>query len=390
MQMIKDTRGFSSSFDVLLFLMLVSVSAVLVLPAMVDNIQLLALHDTNAAGHNSQVIKSLQNGRVDDFSHSVAGSQMDYLVNETFGPDAVDSGFYQTGKKLVAGREIEHKIFADLASESVASQFTIYHADRSVRLNLLTDEYRENVDAQMRDYLDMQIGDRYNYNVSIVWRPFRDVPIGGETHMGPAVPDTAYVESSWIAMPYDTEFTRYYVEVLIADDLKDIGFALGNASKVPREETEEQIVERINDAINKTVDEAVGTIVKMTIEKTIEKAQTAVNQQVESVVPGSNSGISDIIMDEVLAELKNDPAFIEDASLELSEQITGYMQEVAREEVHAVIAGEVDALASGITDKIVSNVATVEEAKDEVLDYVFSRIDISRARMTLALWDRNW
>ena len=49
-----------------------------------------------------------------------------------------------------------------------------------------------------------------------------------------------------------------------------------------------------------------------------------------------------------------------------------------------------DALASGITDKIVSNVATVEEAKDEVLDYVFSRIDTSRARMTLALWDRNW
>ena len=81
--------------------------------------------------------------------------------------------------------------------------------------------------------------------------------------------------------------------------------------------------------------------------------------------------------------------FIEDASLELSEQITGYMQAVAREEVHSVIGGEVDVLASGITDQCVSNVATVEEAKDEVLDYVFSRIDISRARMTLALWDGN-
>jgi len=394
MQMIKDTRGFSSFFDVLLFLMLVSVSAVLVLPAMVDNIQLVALHDTNAAGHNSQVIKSLQNGRVDDFSYAVAGTQMDNLVNGTFGPGATDSGFYQTGKKLVAGREIEHKIFADLASESVASQFNIYHADRSVRLNLLTDEYRENVDVQMRDYLDMQIGDRYNYNVSVVWRPFRDVPIGGETHMGPAVPDTAYVESRWISMPYRTEFTRYHVEELIADELKDIGLALGSANEVPREETEELITGHINDAINKTVDEAVGTIVKMTIEKTIEKAQAAVNQQMDSVVPGDNPGdnpgISDIIIDEVLAELKDDPAFIEDASLELSEQITGYMQEVAREEVHAVIAGEVDVLASGITDQCVSNVDAVEEAKDEVLDYVFSRIDISRARMTLSLWDRNW
>ena len=55
--------------------------------------------------------------------------------------------------------------------------------------------------------------------------------------------------------------------------------------------------------------------------------------------PGYNIGISDIIMDEVLDGLKDDPAFIEDASLGFSEQIKKYMQEVAREEVHAVIGG---------------------------------------------------
>jgi len=394
MQMIKDTRGFSSSIDVLLFLVLVSVSAVLLAPAMVGNTQLMALHDTSAAEHNSQVLLSLQNGRVDDFSYTVGGAQMDYLMNETLGPDAVDSGMYLAGKKLVAGREINHK-FADLASESVASQFTIYHNDSSVRLNMLTDEYRANLDEQMQDYLDMQIGDRYNYNVSVVWRPFRDVPIGGETNMGRPVPDTAYVESSWITMTYHTEFTRYYVENLIESELDAIGLDLGNANVVPREETEELIAGHINDAINRTVDDAVGAIVKMTIEQTIESAQTAINQQVDNVVPGNNSGISDIIIDEILAELRNDPTFIEDATLGLSEQIKEYMQEVAREEVHAVIAEDVDALASDITDKYVSNAAMleeakIEEAKDEVLDYVFSRIDISRARMTLALWDKNW
>jgi hypothetical protein len=389
MRMIGDTRGFSSSIDVLLFLVLVSVSAVLLAPAMVGNIQLSALHDTGAAEHNSQVLLSLQNGRVNDFSYAVAGAQMDYLVNETLGPDAVDSGMYLTGKELVAGREIKHKTFADLASESVASQFTIYHDGRSVRLNMLTEEYRANLDVQMQDYLDMQIGERYNYNVSVVWRPFRDVPIGGETHMGRPVPDTAYVESTWITMPYHTEFTRYHVEELIDGELEAVGLNLENASEVPREQTEDLIAGNINDAINRTVDNAVGMIVEMTIEQTIERAQTAINQQVDNVVPGNNSGISGIIIDEILAELRNDPAFIEDASLELSEQIMEYTQEVARDEVHAVIAGDVDALASEITDQYVSNAATVEEAKDEVLDYVFSRIDISRARITLALWDRN-
>jgi len=389
MQMIKDTRGFSSSIDVLLFLVLVSVSAVLLAPAMVGNTQLMALHDTSASKHNSQVLLSLQNGRVDYFLYTVGGAQMDYLMNETLGPNAVDSGMYLTGKKLVAGREINHKTFADLASESVASQFTIYHNDSSVRLNMLTDEYRTNLDEQMQDYLDMQIGDRYNYNVSVVWRPFRDVPIGGETHMGRRVPDTAYVESSWITMTYTTEYTRYYVENLIDGELDAIGLDLANATVVPREETEELIAGHINDAINRTVDDAVGTIVEMTIEQTIERAQTSINQQVDNVVPGNNSGISDIITNEILDELRDDPAFIENATLGLSEQITEYTQEVTREEMHAVIAGDVDVLASDITDQIVSNVATVDEAKGEVLDYVFSRIDISRARMTLALWDRN-
>jgi len=384
---VRDTKGFSSSIDALLFLVLVSISAVLLAPVMVGGTQLSVLHDTNVGEHNSQVLLSLQNGRVNDFTYVVGGVQMDYMLNETLGPTAVDSDIYQTGKELVAGRELGHKIFTDLASESVASQFIIYHDSKTLRLNLLTDEYRANIDAQMQDYLDGQIGDRYYYNVSVVWRPFQDVPIGGETRMGPPVPDTAFVESSWISMPYQTDFTRSYVEKLIASELDAIGIDLGNITD--RNHTEEMITGHINNAINRTVDEAVENIVEMTIEKAIEKAQTAINQQVNNVVPGNNSGISDIILDEMLVELKTDPAFIENPGLALSEQITVYLQEVAREEVHRVSADEVDALVSEITDQVVSGAVSVEEAKDEVLEYVFSRININRARMTLAFWDRN-
>lgn len=386
---LRDTEAFSSSVDALLFLVLVSLSAVLLAPVMVGGTQLSALHDTNAAEHNSQVLLSLQNGRVDDFSYAVGGAQMDYLVNETLGPTAVDSAIYQAGKELVAGRELKHRTFADLASESVASRFMLYHDGRTLRLNLLMDEYRANIDTQMRDYLDGQIGDRYYYNVSVVWRPFRDVPIGGETRMGPPVPDTAFVESAWISMPYHTEFTRSFVEGLIDGELDAIGLDLENASVVPREQTEAAIARHIDNAINRTLDEAVAIIVEMTIEQTVERTQTAINRQVDNIVPGNNSGIGDIILDGILAELKRDPAFIENAGLSLGEQLTLFLQDVVREEVHVVVADEVDALTSDITDRYVSNAATIEEAKDEVLDYVFSRINISRARMTLALWDRN-
>jgi hypothetical protein len=386
---LRDTGAFSSVIDTLLFLVLISVCGVILAPSIVGNSQITALHDENAAEHNSQILLSLQNGRIDDFTYTVAGTQMDYLVNETLGASAVDSGIYQTSKKLVAGRELKHKTFADLASESVASQFIIQYNDSTVRLNLLTDEYRSNINTQMQEYLDNQIGERYNYHVSIVWRPFRDIPIGGETQMGKAVPDTAYVESAWITMPYHTEFTRYYVENLIDSELNEIGIDLEHADEVPRDETETQISGHINDAINLTVDNAVEIVVEMTIDNTLENAQTALNQQIDNAVPGNNSGISDVILDGILEELKNDPGFIENSSQALSVQITEYLQQIVREEVHKVTQDEVAGFASEITDQYISNAASAEELRDQVLDYVFSRIDISRARMTLALWDRN-
>ncbi|HUW67873.1 MAG TPA: hypothetical protein VMW20_07465 [Candidatus Nanoarchaeia archaeon] len=389
MKIFRDMDAFSSVFDTLLFLILISVCAVILAPAIVGNSQITALHDENVAEHNSQVLLSLQNGRVDDFNYNVAGTQMDYLVNETLGASAVDSGIYQTSKKLVAGRELKHKTFADLATESVASQFIIQHDGSTVRLNLLTDEYRTNINTQMQDYLDNQIGERYNYHVSVVWRPFRDIPIGGETRMGKAVPDTAYVESAWITMPYHTEFTRYYMESLIDTELNEIGIVLEHANEIPRNETETQISGHINDAINLTVDNAVEIIVKMTIDDTLENAQIALNQQIDNAVPGNNSGISDIIRDEILEEVKNDPIFIENSSQALSVQITEYLQQVVRMEVHEATQDEVDELASELTDQYISNTVSAEELRGQVLDYVFSIIDISRARMTLALWDQN-
>jgi hypothetical protein len=384
---IKNTHGFSSSIDSLLFLVLVSTCAVLLTPVLVGSTQIMALHSTNAQDHNSQTLLLLMNSRLNEFNYAAGGAQMDFVVNKTLGPDAVDSGVYQTGKKLVAGRELKHKTFSDLACESVASQFTVYHGGRSVRLNLLTDEYKDHIDTQMKDHLDRQINGRYRYNVSVVWRPFMDVPIGGDTHMGPPVPDNAYVESTWVTIPYHTEFTRYQVESLIEDELNAIGLDLENARNVPRSETEEVISGHINSAINRTVDRAVEMIVTTTFEKTLEKTQTPFNQQIDNVLPGNNSGISDVVLNETQEELKSDPLFVENANQALSSQITGYLQELITNEIHEMTKDEVNALASDITDQYISKTASVEDVKDHVLDYVFSRIDISRARMTLALWD---
>jgi hypothetical protein len=392
-KIIDDIQAFSSSMDVLLFFVLVSVSSLILAPTFIGNTQIMTLHSENAAWHNSQIMLSCVNGRTDDFYYAVAGTQMDMLLNETLGPGAVNSSVYLTGKKLVTGRELNHKTLADLSGESAASQFTIFHDNGSARLNLLTDEYKKNIDHQMQDYLDRQIGDRYNYNLTVLWRPIKGVPVGGETHIGPNVPDTAYVESIWITMPYHTECTRYYVEGLIQDELDAIGIVLSNASDENKFETKAVISGHINNAFNKTADYMVEEIVDILITKTVEKAQSSISQQIDYAVPGNNSGIGDKICQQIVKELKNDPSFVNNtidiAGSELSDIITGYLQGIVKIEVHEIIGDKVDLLSTDITERYISGTAAVDDAKEQVLDYVFSYVYISKARMTLAIWDRN-
>ena len=394
---ISDTQGFTTSIDVLLLLVMVSFCAVLMAPAMIGTSQITTLYSENAAEHNSQTILSSLNGRTDNFYYAVAGTQMDMIVNATFGSGTSDSGMYLKCKKLVAGRESNYKILSDLASESAASQFTIFHDNGSSRLNLLTDEYKKNIDIQMQDYLDAQIGDKYRYNLTIIWRPIRGVPVGGETHIGPQVPDTAYVESSWITMPYHTEFTRSHVESLIQKELDAIDVDLENVTEENKDEIKASIKGHVNNAINGTVDDVVSEIVKRTIKKTIENAQNMVTNQIDNAIPGKNSGISDKIRNRIIEELKKDPSLTNDTinetfkklEGELTPFITKYMQELVRQEVHEVIEGEVDILCTDITDLYISRAMKFEDVKTQVLDYVFSKVCFSKARMTLALWNKN-
>lgn len=393
---ISDTHGFTTSIDVLMFLVMVSFCAVLMAPAMIGTSQITTLYSENAAEHNSQTILSSLNGRTDNFYYAVAGTQMDMIVNATLGSGASDSGMYVKCKKLVAGRESNYKILSDLASESAASQFTIFHDNGSSRLNLLTDEYKKNIDIQMQDYLDAQIGDKYRYNLTIIWRPIRGVPVGGETHIGPRVPDTAYVESSWITMPYHTEFTRSHVESLIQKELDAIGVDL-DVTHENKDEIKALIKGHVNNAINETVNSVVSEIVKRTIEKTIENAQNMVTNQIDNAIPGKNSGISDKIRNRIIEELKKDPSVTNDTINETFERLEGeltpfiteYIQELVRQEVHEVVEDEVDILCTDITEKCISGAMEFEDVKTQVLDYVFSKVCFSKARMTLALWNKN-
>ncbi len=383
-----DTCGFSTTFDIFLFLVMISIAAVVLLPAMTGNIQAKSAFESKNQRQSSEMLLTLLNSRVDEFGYVMAGEQMDTLA----GP-INKSPVYSAGKKLIAGKEMKHKTFADIASENAAAQWVIYHNGTRIQLNFLMTNYTDSLDSVMKNYLDRQIGDRYSYNFTVVWRPFAGVPVGSDVSIGEPVPGNAYTESAYITMPYHVEFTRKHVEEIIDSNFNKSMFGnLSSAfdglkkSETNRTAIEEEINEIIFDSINGTIDDAVDGIVDGTLGPVLDYARSKMIEQVSGLVAKSDVGLEDEISDRINSTLAGMAADMEGR---VSDRLKSYLKESAKEEASERTADEIKELVTDLADMYVNNAMTMDEIRERILTEVFSRINISRAQATLSIWEKR-
>ena len=386
--LLADTRGFSTAFDIFLFLVLVSVSALILFPAMTGNTQIKSALGSNSQKHSGDILLTLLNGRVDDFGYVVAGDQMDALA----GP-LNNTSVYAAGKKIIAGKELKHKTFSDIAAENAAVQWVIYYNGTRIQLNFLMSNYSDRSKITMKNYLDKQIGDRYDFNFTVVWRPFTGVPAGGNLEIGDRVPDNAYVESAYITMPYHTGPTRYRIEKIIEDNFNES--EIGNLSfmleelknnETARQELENEISGTINDAVNDTIDESVDMIVNEKLAPLLDDARNKMIEDVNGILIEHEVPLNQEINDEINMTLD-----IVSANLTgtMSEKLKAFLKKASKEEFQAVYGDEIRSFTTELVDMYVNNAITVAEAKDRILSEVYSRININRAQATLSIWEKR-
>ena len=166
-----DTKGFSTALDIFLFLILISISAMILLPSITGNTQIKSALESKNQENSGDILLTLLNGRIDEYEYIVAGQQLDALAGRFN-----NSSVYTTGKKVIAGKELKHKTFSDIAAENTAAQWVIYYNGTRTQLNFMITNNSNSSKNIMNNYLYEQIGDRYNYNFTVLWRPFTNVP----------------------------------------------------------------------------------------------------------------------------------------------------------------------------------------------------------------------
>jgi hypothetical protein len=383
-----NTCGFSTTFDVILFLILISICAVILLPSITGNTQINSALSSKNQENSGDMLLILLNGRVDYFEYTVAGDQMDELAG-TFN----NSSVYTAGKKIIAGKELKHKTFCDIAAENAAAQWVIYYNGTRTQLNFMMTNYSNSSQKTMKNYLDNHIGDRYSYNFTVIWRPFTNVPIGGNLDIGEPVPRNAYVESSYISMPYHIGLTRDQVEEII--DEKFNNSELGNLSstldeiktnETARAALENEITNTIKDAINETVNSSIDLVVD-------EKLAPILDDNLNKMVGDANNLFSGsgVFLGQELNDRINNTLDAENLNVNgtMSDKLKIYLKTAAKEEIQAASGQEIKSFTTELVDMYVNNAMTTDEVKDRILTEVFSRVNINRAQATLSIWEKR-
>jgi hypothetical protein len=384
----RDTKGFSTTFDIFLFLILISISAMILLPSITGNTQIKSTLESKNQENSGDILLILLNGRIDEFEYTVAGQQLDALAGRFN-----NSSVYSTGKKIIAGKELKHKTFSDIAAENTAAQWVIYYNGTRTQLNFIMTNNSNSLKNIMKNYLDKQIGDRYNYNFTVLWRPFTNVPIGGNLDIGEPVPDNAYVESTYITMPYHIGLSRKQVEGIIDANFNKSKFGnlsftleeLKNNENI-RNEIEACISNGINDTINDTIDDSIDLIVDEKLGPVLDDARNKMIDDVNGLVMDSNIKLDKEINNNINETIDSVSANLAGT---MAEKLKIFMKKAAKEEIQVSSGEEIRSFTTELADMLVNNAVTVVEAKDRIIIEVFSRININRAQSTLSLWDKK-
>jgi hypothetical protein len=188
-QVLSDNRAISSTIDVMFFLLMVSLSAVVLMPAMLSSGHNAAVQDVAAYRFDEQLLQSLLDSRAEGFEYTVVPSALSGTV--VIPPEnAMDLCQYNA----IFAREHASRTFADLIAEGMLFSLRTGENGTYCYLYPFSAGYSEATEKVLKEYLDRRIGGRYNYRLEANWQPVPGCGPSSQLAVG-AVPPYGYVVS---------------------------------------------------------------------------------------------------------------------------------------------------------------------------------------------------
>lgn len=375
-------KGISSMQDAILFLLMVSISGVILFPALTNDAIIKSQMEREKDEMAYESLFVLLSTTEDEFSYRIAGEILSNALKKA-GVNISGSKYGNAIFDHLLERKQYHKTIGNLIGENLASQLILPLKNKKVRINLLTAEFDTRLKERIDEKLKEILGNSYKYNFSACWQPIANIPFG-ELCVGSPPPPNAYVAKAWITMPFSPRIKIGKQEVVIS---KEWLFEKIRQSEAARnisynlsynvQSLYENFTELINDCFHWVINISMHFIFcKITDlfegmnEEKISNATGSFIASLDTLFGKDSYGITEYFINKIAETISS--------KINISMNIEKIINELTAYIIQAI----------GIEEMSYSFISKQNEIKMEnMYEWIFERICISKARVSLIIWE---
>jgi len=416
-----NRKGISAMHDAILFVTLVSISGVILLPAFINNPITQSEIEREGSESADESLIVLLSLTPKEFNYTLAKETIDGVMNK-----AGISSQGDLGKAIfnwLLGIKQYHKSYGELIAEDLASQFLLSLGGKDY-MNILTQDFDKRLKENISKELNKILEGKYKFNLTAKWNPIIGMPFGGKLQVGGAPPQTAYVSKTFISLPFSPVININGVEVhlnrnWIKEKIKDAG-VLGEIydliDKIPstdaewekfKKHLEENLTELIYEFLFTGIMSPDGNVLLPGIFSVslhlifeeiigyIENSRTF-NSFVSSLnnMFGENRNVIDYLINLILDEVYN-ALGLQPQGENIDEKLEGLIgalvnyivSSLKNSEFGEILKEYISDFVDYIVEMIKKGGEVIKEAKNMIDDWLLNRISISRAEISLAIWE---
>lgn len=192
-KIIQNNHALSVMYDAVFFIIFVSLSGAILLPAMMNPTAVQSSIDRHREQLVDETLLMIMTSREPEFEYTFAQTQLQEALGVVY-----DIGVINNIASAMLTREMQHKTYADICADSMISQ--LYFNGK--RINIFLEDYHQNLEETMQNTIQQYLGSRYYFNFTFTWHPIQGLPFGGDLTIGPKPPLTdIYMARSSIGLP---------------------------------------------------------------------------------------------------------------------------------------------------------------------------------------------
>lgn len=386
---LRDSSGYSTVFDALFLLVLISLSGIILMPSLQADEQYLAAGYVTSSEMDTFLLESLLSCKLEDFEYEISPLS-------TLNISIPDNSVVENPSHTLFGKEQKHRTFADLTAEYLAISLKLPEDNASVSLNPLAEDYSNQAHDTIAFYLDRKAAGRFSYRFEAYWHPVGALPMGSELIIGEEPPANAIRQSTKISMPlYAGAPSKSSILACVNDSVLEASL---NASD---EEASAALFRAFNASLDAAAAEGAETAVGLLFpsdysgsvfgEEADESFETLLYGVSENQ-GGINSSSTEEKFNVYFSDLLEtgfalDPGdeYMSDAKLsKLQPLLADHIRAEIREELEAEFSDEINETVYSINEA-----ETLSEAKalrDKQIEAIYRQVNPGGARIVLYLW----